>query len=185
MSPSDDATLMHRIARGDERAFDRFYERHKSTVYGLALNMLGEPATAEEATLDVFVQIWRHASEYNARHASPRTWLLAIARNKAIDRLRRGKVRPDLQQPQWADDPLTPLPAPGDLETDVADRDERRRVVRAVRELPEAQRQVLRLAYFQGYSHGQIAEALALPLGTVKTRIRAAMQQLKAALGAT
>lgn len=182
MSPSDDASLMPRIAQGDERAFDRFYERHKRAVYGLAVHMLGEPAAAEEITLDVFVQIWRHAAAYNPQSASPRTWLLAIARNKAIDRLRRGKARPDQHPPQWDDAELTSIPAPGDPEADLAEREERRRVIRAVRELPEPQRQALSLAYFKGYSHGQIAEALALPLGTVKTRIRTAMQHLKAAL---
>lgn len=183
VSPSEDAALMHRIAQGDEPAFDRFYERHKASVYGLARKILGEPAAAEEATLDVFVQIWRHASAYNVQSGSVRTWLLAIARNKAIDRLRRAKAHPDQQAPHWDDGDLESISAPGDLEEVLAEREQRQRVVRAVRELPEAQRQVLALAYFKGYAHGQIAQALALPLGTVKTRIRGAMQQLKAVLG--
>ena len=182
VSPSDDAALMHRIAQGDERAFDRFYERHKAAVYGLARSILGEPAAAEEATLDVFVQIWRHAVTYNAQGAAVRTWLLAISRNKAIDRLRRTKARPDQGQPQWDDAELASLSTAGDPEEALAEREQRRRVVRALRELPATQRQVLALAYFKGYAHGRIAQTLALPLGTVKTRIRAAMQQLKTVL---
>ncbi len=182
VSPSEDEALMQRIAQGDERAFDRFYERHKAAVYGLARTILGEPAAAEEATLDVFVQIWRHAATYDAQNASVRTWLLAIARHQAIDRLRRIQARPDQRPPQWDDAALESLSAPGDLEEAVTEREQQRRVMRAVRELPETQRQVLALAYFKGYAHGRIAQTLALPLGTVKTRMRAAMQQLKVVL---
>lgn len=183
MNSMDDATLMNRIARGDERAFDRFYERHKSAVHGLALRMLSEPAAAEEATLDVFVQVWRNAATYDARRASARTWLLAIARHKAIDRLRRVQARPDQAGPLWDDAELDTLAAPGDIEEEVAGQQARQRVARALRELPEAQRQVLALAYYKGYAHGRIAQTLGVPLGTIKTRIRAAMRQLKAALG--
>jgi RNA polymerase sigma-70 factor (ECF subfamily) len=184
VSPSrtDDAALMHLIAQGDECAFSRFYERHKASVYGLVGNILREAAAAEETTLDVFVQIWQHAPTYRAQTASVRTWLLAIARHKAIDRLRRSKVRLDQHHPKWVDADLEAIADADDTESAVADWEQRRRVIRAIGELPEEQKRVLGLAYFKGYSHSQIAESLALPLGTVKTRIRAAMQQLKAAL---
>lgn len=184
MSPShtDDATLMHLIAQGDEHAFSRFYERHKASVYGLVGHILGEAAAAEEITLDVFVQIWRHAPAYRAQTASVRTWLLAIARHKAIDRLRRSKIRLDQHHPKWVDADLESMADGGDTESELAEREQRRRVTRAIGGLPEEQKRVLGLAYFKGYSHSEIAQSLALPLGTVKTRIRAAMQQLKAAL---
>lgn len=179
----DDAALLRLIAQGDERAFNRFYERHKAAVYGLAGQILGEPSAAEETTLDAFVQVWRHAPDYRSQTASARTWLLAIARNKAIDRLRRAKVRLDQHPPKWADVDLESIAATGDPELSMAEGEQRQRVIRAVGNLPIEQREALGLAYFKGYSHSQIAESLALPLGTVKTRIRAAMQQLKAALG--
>lgn len=184
MSPSrtDDAALMQLIAQGDERAFSRFYERHKASVHGLVGNILREAAAAEETTLDVFVQIWRNAPAYRAQTASVRTWLLAIARHKAIDQLRRSKVRLDQHHPKWIDADLEAIADVDDTETAVADREQRRRVIRAIGALPDEQKRVLGLAYFKGCSHSQIAQSLALPLGTVKTRVRAAMQQLKAAL---
>jgi len=184
VSPSrtDDAALMHLIAQGDERAFSRFYERHKASVYGLVGNILREAAAAEEITLDVFVQIWRNAPVYRAQTASVRTWLLAIARHKAIDQLRRSRVRLDQHHPKWVDADLEAIADADDTETAVAEWEQRRRVIHAIGGLPDEQKKVLGLAYFEGCSHSQIAQSLALPLGTVKTRIRAAMQQLKAAL---
>jgi len=178
-----DAVLMHLIAQGDEQAFSLLYDRYKAAVFGLACQMVGDASAAEEITLDVFVQIWRHASSYRHPAGSVRTWLTAIARHKAIDRLRREKSRPDRPNPQWADADLEALPDGIDPEADLAEREQRGQVIRAIGALPEEQKQPLGLAYFKGYSHSQIAHALDLPLGTVKTRIRAAMQHLKGVLG--
>ena len=180
-SPDDlsDQTLITRIAAGDERAIEVFYERYKRLVFGLTLHILRDAGLAEEVTLDVFLKVWAQASGFRAERASVKTWLVSIARHAAIDRLRRLSSRLDQYVPQWADDVLETLPDDCNVEGEVQEREIRQKVQTAIKSLPVEFRQALALAYFQGLSHSEISRKLNQPLGTVKSRIRSAMIKLR------
>lgn len=178
-----DAILLRLIAAGDEQALAVFYDRHKGPVFSLALHVLGDRPAAEEATLDVFVKIWKQAAGFREEQATARTWLASIARHHAIDMLRRRQARGDQNMARWAEDALETLPDVANVEQDVQERELRHMVQSALAELPAAQREVLLLAYFKGYSHSQIAGVLGQPLGSVKTRIRGALLHLREKLG--
>jgi RNA polymerase sigma-70 factor (ECF subfamily) len=175
----DDLILIGLVAQAQPEALNKLYERYHRLVYSLALAIVADPATAEEITLDVFVRVWQRAATYHAEKAKVSTWLTAITRHHAIDILRRQNARPDSQSLSWDD-----LPAPAESAvSDLEDRAElslrRERVRAAVAQLPDDQQRVLALAYFNGYTHQEIANALQQPLGTVKTRLRLAMQKLR------
>lgn len=176
-------TLMALAAQGDQRAFEDLYDRLKGLVYGLVLNMIGDRLTAEDVTVDVFAKVWEHAALFQPHKASVKTWVTSIARHRAIDELRRRRVRSDQQVPPWAQFPSSDLADPDALETRVEDRDLQSKVTAALASLPLEQREALALAYFRGYSHTKIAETLNRPLGTVKTHIRKAMDRLREMLG--
>jgi RNA polymerase sigma-70 factor (ECF subfamily) len=179
-----DTALLQLMAAGDDQAMALFYDRYKGQVYSLVLHVLGDRGTAEEATLDVFMTIWREAGGYRAELASVRTWMVTVARHRAIDLLRRRKARGDQDTAKWVEDALEVLPDPsGDAEAVVGERELRRLVRAALADLPAAQREMLRLAYFRGYSHSEIARTLGQPLGSVKTRIRSALLHLRERLG--
>jgi RNA polymerase sigma-70 factor (ECF subfamily) len=164
------------MAAEDESALRLFYDLTSRRVYGLVLCVLKDSALAEEVTLDVYLQVWREAPQFSSDRGSPLAWLLTLTRSRAIDRLR--KIR--------AVDPLGVATMPAETSVAVspaadqeASADERARHVQAaLARLGPEQRQVLVLSYFQGLSHSEIAAQLALPLGTVKTRIRAGMAYL-------
>lgn len=174
-----DTELLRLIAAGDERALESFYERYKRLVYSLALQVLGDRNAAEEVTLDVFLKVWQKAREFRADRATARTWLATIARHQAIDRLRRRQSHGDQDMARWAENALDALPDPVNAESAVQESEMRRQVQAALAELPAPQRAVLLLAYFKGYSHSEIARLLGQPLGSVKTRIRGALLQLR------
>lgn len=174
-----DEELIRKIAAGNETAFELFYERYKGLVYSLSLRMLDDRGTAEEVTLDAFNKIWNQAADFRPDRAAVKTWLISIARNRAIDVLRMRSGRWDQNPTQWADGELETLPDSSDPEQEVTKLDMRHKVQAAIAELPEEQRDVLSLAYFKGLSHSQIATALNQPLGTVKGRIRTAMLHLQ------
>ncbi len=167
------------VARGDERAFEDLYDRYRGLVYGLVLNIVGDKSTAEEVMLDVFTKIWKHAILFQPQMASVKTWVASIARHRAIDELRRRRSRADREIPQWAEVQSSALADPDELETQFEIHDLQTRVRKAIAALPDAQKEALALAYFKGYSHSRIAETLNRPLGSVKTHIRKAMQQLR------
>jgi len=169
------------VGRGDERAFEDLYDRFKGLVYGLVLNIVGDKSTAEDVMLDVFAQIWKHAILFQPQMASVKTWVASIARHRAIDELRRRRIRSDREIPQWAEAQTSDLADPDELETQYEIRDLQARVRAAIGALPDDQKEALALAYFKGYSHSRIAETLNRPLGSVKTHIRKAMQQLREA----
>lgn len=185
MSPSsdyaryDDVKLISLIAQLQTEALEQLYERYNRPIFGLALLIVGDRAAAEEITLDVFMRVWQKASSYRAEQAKVSTWLTHITRNHAIDVLRRRRVRPDQSALSWEELTLeasSPSPDPGEL----AEQSSRRERVRAaIAKLPDDQRQALLLAYFGGYTQTQIAEALKQPLGTIKTRLRLAVQKLR------
>lgn len=175
----DDQSLIRLIARSQESALSELYDRYSRLVYSLALNAVGDPATAEEITQDVFIRIWDHAGTYQAEKSKVVTWIASITRYRSIDVIRRRKIRPESQSVSWEIEPSANEMNPINVEESVEISQERRRVRQAISVLPEEQRQALAYAYFQGYTHREIAEVLGEPLGTVKTRIRLAMQKLR------
>jgi RNA polymerase sigma-70 factor (ECF subfamily) len=141
--------------------------------------VVGDHATAEEITLDVFMRAWQKAASYRAEQARVRTWLTHITRNHAIDVLRRRKVRPD-HSALPLDELTSGVPPPGQDPGELAEHAMRRERVRAaIARLPIDQKQALLLAYFGGYTQAEIAEVLEQPLGTIKTRLRLALQKLR------
>lgn len=181
----DDQTLIRLIARSQESALSELYGRYSRLVYSMALNAVGEAAIAEEITQDVFIRIWDHAGTYQSEKAKVVTWIASMARYRAIDIIRRQKVRPEGHSLPWDIGDIEPSvheSNPVDVEDEIELSQKRRLVRQAISLLPEEQRQALAYAYFQGYTHREIAEILGEPLGTVKTRIRLAMQKLRQAL---
>ena len=171
----DDALLVRRVESGDSDALRALYDRYGSIVFGMTFRLLGDRQAAEECTQDVFVSVWRTARSYEPERARVSTWLLAIARNRAIDATRRRAARPvDPHEDVWSVDES---PDTADL---VSSADEASRVAAAMAELPDAQREALSLAYFEGLSHTEIADRLEVPVGTVKGRIRLALDRLRA-----
>jgi RNA polymerase sigma-70 factor (ECF subfamily) len=174
-----DASLLARMARCDPKALDTFYTRHARAVFSLALTMLGEHARATDLAQDVFLLVWRSAGTYQPT-GSARAWLLRLTRNRAIDELRRDRRRlaHESALPKQA---LHALPTPLAL-ADAAQRQAERDTLAA---LPAEQRDALFLAFFQGLSHQEIATCLRTPLGTIKARIRRALQTLRQQLQGT
>jgi len=175
----DDATLIARIAGGQTGAIEELYDRYSRLVFSVAWAILGDRTTAEEVTLDVFVQVWQRAGTYHAELGKVRTWLIAITRHHAIDVLRWQKRHPEAGGMIWDEAALRDGFTPSQAEQLTELSAQRERVRWALAQLPAEQREALRLAYFKGYTHAQIAEALAQPLGTVKTRIRLGLQKLR------
>jgi RNA polymerase sigma-70 factor (ECF subfamily) len=181
-SKLDDVTLLQLMAQGRTEALGELYDRYNRLVFSLALAVVGDDATADEITLDVFTRLWRQSATYRVEKARVTTWMTAITRHLAIDELRRRKARPEAHSAGWPE-PAAPPPAGGrHIEESVELALQRQRVRAAVAQLPPEQRQALSLAYFRGLTHPEIAEALQQPLGTVKTRIRLAMQKLRVLL---
>lgn len=178
-----DTELMKRVARRDESALAELYDRYGRLVMSVALAVVGDRATAEEVTLDIFMRVWQNASSYDPQLAKVPTWLSRMARNRGIDRVRREAVRPAAHSVSF-DDGVLPLRHPRDAETVVVQRLEQQRVRSAVASLPAEQRQALALAFFQGYTHSEIAGLLEQSLGTVKGRIRGGMVRLREILAA-
>jgi RNA polymerase sigma-70 factor (ECF subfamily) len=167
-----DAGLLARIAQRDPQALASFYERHVKQVFSLAVVMLEDRSQAADLTQEVFLLVWRYAATYRPT-GSPRSWLLRLTRNRAIDELRRQRRR--VQRASSSEmGGLQMLPAPP-ARTDPA---ERQAIRAAVDALPAAQREALVLAFFHGLSHQEIATRLQTPLGTIKARIRRALQTL-------
>jgi RNA polymerase sigma-70 factor (ECF subfamily) len=168
-------SLIRQIAQGDQQALGTFYDATSALVYGLALRVLGDMATAEEVTLDVYTQVWRQATSYSPKRGTPAAWLFMLTRSRAIDRLRSGAQ----EQRRFASfDAETPTAVSTPEESSVVA--ERRRFVQeAFAALVPEQREVIELVYFSGLSHREIAPKLGLPLGTVKTRIRLGMMKLR------
>ena len=165
---------MTRLASGDAAAVRDVYRRFARPVYSMGLRMTGSAETAEELTQDVFVAAWRKAAAYDPTRGRLSTWLLTIAHNLAVDRLRREAARPQRSGVQ-----LEELAGHGIEEEDgVLDRE---LIRRAFLHLSNAERTLLGFAYFRGWTAREIAEHDGIPLGTVKTRLRAALIKLRAA----
>jgi RNA polymerase sigma-70 factor (ECF subfamily) len=178
-SKLDDNTLMRLMAGGRQEALSELYDRYSRLVYSLTLNILVDDSLAEEVTQDVFLRVWDKAATFDSTLGKVSSWMASIARNRAIDVYRGRLKRPEGNLAGFSIDNAPGLPAPHNVEGDVEVLHRNQRVRQAMAQLPEVQRQALAYAYFLGYSHSQIAEQLEEPLGTVKTRIRLAMQSLR------
>jgi len=176
-----DAELVRRMSEGDERALGALYDRWVNVVHSIVLHVVGDAGEAEDVVEDVFWQAWRQAARYEPARAGVSTWLLTIARTRALDRLRA------LRRQREETVPLSPaadgVASGANTPAGVAELSERAALVSAaLRELPSEQREALELAYYGGLSQTEIAERTGQPLGTVKTRIRLAMQKLRGRL---
>jgi RNA polymerase sigma-70 factor (ECF subfamily) len=170
--------VIERLAAGDQNALADLYDGYGRSVYALACRIVTDRTEAEDVVQEVFAQAWRHAARYDPSRATVIGWLLMMTRARAIDRLRARKVRPvaaDTAMPDLADQ------APGQEATTISD-EQARRLGAALGQLPEPQRAAIELAYYEGLSQSDIAERLREPLGTVKTRMRSALQKLRVAL---
>ena len=179
MPEIDHIQLIKRVAQGDESAFLALYDCYVSRVYALTLRILVDPMLAEEATQDTFLKLWSRAHMYLPERGSLLVWLLSIARRTALDRLRLEGRRPTLSD---ARDPAEAWQTIPDANT-VSEENYWRSLNFAVQALSPEHRQLIELAYYQGLSQSEIAEVLGWPLGTVKTRLRAAMERLRHAWG--
>jgi RNA polymerase sigma-70 factor (ECF subfamily) len=173
-----DEDLMQLVGGGDARAFEVVYERHATAVFSLAYRICGVQAAAEEIAQEAFLAIWRSGARYDRTRGSVRTWLLGVVHNRAIDAIRRATVH---QRRQTADEHAAErLEAPERTDVEVARREEARSMRALIDGLPQEQRRVIELAYFGGFTHEQIAQMLELPLGTVKGRMRLALEKMRA-----
>lgn len=176
-----DVELLHAVARGDEAALARLYDAYRVILFGLLVRILNSREEAEDILQEVFVQVWRRAKDFDEKRGRPFTWLVTLARSRAIDRLRQLGARQRLamgaaQEQEQADNVSDAL-------TDSVRAEQQAVVRRALAELPEEQRTTLLLAYFDGLTQSEIAAKLNAPLGTVKTRMRSGMTKLRALLG--
>jgi RNA polymerase sigma-70 factor (ECF subfamily) len=167
---SEDGELVRRIGAGDHEAFEELYRRFARPVLGLALRRLPDRGRAEEAAQETFAAIWRSAPTYRPERGPARPWLFAVARNAIVDQM-RVRVEPTAEVPESRSDE----PGPSEqAESGWV----RLRIHRAVVELSEHERTLIELAYWSGLSQSEIATRLGVPLGTVKTRTRAALARL-------
>ncbi|MBI3967558.1 MAG: sigma-70 family RNA polymerase sigma factor [Chloroflexi bacterium] len=176
-----DAALMEALSRRELAALEAFYERHHAVALGLALRVLGEQGRAEEVVQDAFMALWRTAHLYSPAKGTPKTWLLSIVRNGAIDRLRRGQRQAGQVRIAVVEHTLVDRSVPEAWERLAAE--ERAMAIRsALAALPAKQRETIELAYFGGLSVPEIAAQSGEALGTVKGRMRLGLQKLRYAL---
>jgi RNA polymerase sigma-70 factor, ECF subfamily len=178
---NDDEQLIAKIAKGDRAAFGTLYDRFSTPLYSLALKMLANEAEAQDILQEVFLSIWNKAPGFRADRGSAFSWTVALLRNRAIDRIRSRRRRGELLEAHAPD-----LEPSGSVTTSSAqdcETSERAREVRsAMSQISDEQRQVLRLAYFEGLTQVEIAEELEEPLGTIKARAQRGMARLRAIL---
>jgi RNA polymerase sigma-70 factor, ECF subfamily len=168
-----DISLISAIRSGDESAMAALYDRYSGIVYSVALRVLGDTSAAEDILQEVFIQLWRNPATFNSSRGNLGAWLAVIARNRAIDSVRKRRSETDIEDVVVS------------IESDLAGDAERARAMdrvrRALGSMPPAQRSALEMAYFEGLTHTEIASKTGEPLGTVKTRIRAGLLALRKA----
>jgi RNA polymerase sigma-70 factor, ECF subfamily len=177
--PADSTTAVHliqRVANQDREAFSQLYDRFSTVVFSLAMRMLRARSDAEYLLQEVFVQVWRQARRYSAERGSPEAWIINIARSRAIDKSRA--IRRIEKSFVLTDDPAR-AESSDNSESSAAASESRLIMNAALANLPDTQRRVLELAYFDGLTQTEIAQRLAEPLGTVKIRMRAGIQRLR------
>jgi RNA polymerase sigma-70 factor (ECF subfamily) len=176
-SNAEDVALIRRMCDADETALGALYDRWARSLYSLVFHLLKDADEAEDVVEETFWQAWRKASSYEPSRGAVSTWLLTIGRRRALDRLRaRSRRKEDSTQTGVLADIASSASDPLQM---VENSERRSSVLNALRELPDEQREVLELGYFRGLSQSEIADTTGQPLGTVKTRMRLAMQKLR------
>lgn len=178
-----DEDLMALVARGDAAAFEIVYERHATAAFSLAYRICGVRGAAEEVAQEAFLAIWRNGARYDRTRGSVRTWLLGVVHNRAIDMLRRNTVHDRLRTMDEL--AVERVESAERTEVEAARREEARSMRALVNALPAEQSRVVQLAYFGGLTQEQIAQILEIPLGTVKGRMRLALEKLRGSLEPT
>jgi RNA polymerase sigma-70 factor (ECF subfamily) len=177
----DDEQLMLKVAEGNRAAFTALYERFSAPIYSLALKMLANDAEAQDLLQEVFLSIWNKAVTFRAERGTAFAWVVSQARNRAIDRIRSRRRRGELVDAHGPE--LEPSGSVVTSSAQNAELSERGRHVRsALEQLSDEQKQVLRMAYFEGLTQAEIAAKLAEPLGTIKARAHRGMIRLRASL---
>jgi RNA polymerase sigma-70 factor (ECF subfamily) len=169
----DDAVLISRTRQRDQDAFALLYDRYSALVYSVALRVLKNPAAAEDVLHDIFLQLWHSPEQFDSARGNFASWIAVIARNRAIDGTRR-------ERPQIDPEDVI-LISPVDVETEAERNAVAEKVRNLLKEMPEAQRSAVEMAFFDGMTHGEIAAATREPLGTIKTRIRSALMTIRKA----
>lgn len=177
-----DAELVQRMAEGDEQALDAFYDRWNSLVHAVVLRILRQRDDVEDVVEEVFWQAWRQANRYVATRGSVQTWLLTMARSRSLDRVR--SVKRLREEPLEGESGAAVVQQVSDSDASLGAESAERRVIvlAALSELPAEQREALELGYYSGLTQSEIAERTGQPLGTIKTRMRLAMQKLRGRL---
>lgn len=181
--PSHEAALLSRVAQQDQAALAELYDRYARVLYSVAFKSLRSAEESEEVVLDVFVQVWRTAGRYDSAKGRVDSWLFMMTRSRVLDRLRslQRTTKVTLASENAAEiQPTTPGVDPIE---NVLLSERRDRVLAALSQLPEEQRQVIELAYYKGLTQSEIAAQTNLSLGTVKTRVRLGLSKLRIALG--
>jgi len=184
LSPHDSSTvdreLLARVAKGNQEAFDRLYEQTSSLLYTLVLRIVGNPGDAADLLQEVYLEAWRKASNYDPARGAPMAWLVTLARSRAIDWVRALAARGKDVTASLDDTPASDLVSRDMDALDISAANERHALVRtSLKALPPVQQQVIELAFYRGLTHVEISERLHVPLGTIKTRIRLAMDKLR------
>ncbi|MDX6577362.1 MAG: hypothetical protein QOE96_3315 [Blastocatellia bacterium] len=178
-SQISDNELLHAVAGGDELALAACYDRYRLILFGLILRILHDREEAEDVLQETFLQVWRRAADFDEARGRAFTWLVTIARSRALDRLRSAGSRMRLAE-QVAQ---TPQEDVGDAALDALKSETGAIVRQALAELPDEQQKTLFLAYFEGLTQTEIAARLGDPLGTVKTRMRSGLSKLRELIG--
>ena len=172
--------LMARIVQRDDRALEELYERFSKVIYSVIVSIVKKKEDAEEILCEIFFQVWEKAPSYDLGKGSVYTWLLTLARNRAIDKIRSKSYKNQKQEDSDIDEmDVFSNPDSGNQLDNVVLAERAESVKLALAKIPADQRQVLEVAYFEGYTQSQIAERLNLPVGTVKTRMRSGMKALQ------
>lgn len=176
---SEDEALIERLAAGvDETALSELYDRYQAVMYGLAVRITNDASLAQDAVQEAMVGIWRNATRYAAGRASVRTWLLSITHHRAVDIVRRRRTTMQLPDSEVGEPALTTP----DVWPEVSRALDRDTVQQAMNGLPDAQRQTIAMAYFDGLTQLEIADRTGVPLGTVKSRVRLGLAQMRRTL---
>lgn len=181
LQPGPDAALVERMIAGDEGALSTLYDRYSGMLFSMLVRILKDTSAAEEILQDLFLQLWRNPSRFDPNRGSLPAWLLVIGRNRAISRLRSRERREVSEDSEGFS--MESIPSPGNIEEEAQRSQLAQRLKSAMATLPPEQREAVELAYFEGMSQTEIAARTGSPLGTVKSRVRAAMQSLKERFG--
>jgi RNA polymerase sigma-70 factor (ECF subfamily) len=180
---SSQTSLLAAVAEGDVAAFEQLYDRHAPLLYATLLRILSNPEDAKEVLQEAFVKAWNDATRYDPSRGSEVAWLISIARSRGIDRIRSRRVRGDREKDAARDNSIRAAAVEGlAADSAIVASEEQRAVRAALAEIPDAQRQALEMAYFDGLSQSEIAEKLGMPLGTIKTRMQLGMRKMRESL---